>query len=220
MEVVICLLLLLGAPTEAEVDQAIHEILSDAAYQTALPARTVPTTPEEPSDRLGSRDGGFGRGLDGPPGAFAVIARLVWWILVAVGAATLLLWLARELGARYDRAPRPVAAPGVAVRPAPAVRADPDALAGAGRYGEAIHALLLQVLAELRNRSEVPPAWTSREVAAHVPLAGEAREGLRSLVHSVERTHFGGVPADAGEYRRRADDAKALLSELPRGARG
>lgn len=220
MEVVICLLLLQGAPTAAEVDQAVHQVLSDAAYQTALPARTGPTTPEEPSDRPGSRDGAFGRDLDGSPGAFAVIARLVWWILVAVGAATLLLWLARELGARFDKAPREAAAPGTAARPAPPVRADPDGLAEAGRYGEAIHALLLQVLGELRKRSEVPPAWTSREVAAQVPLADKAREGLRTLVRSVERTHFGGVPADEGEYRRRADDAAVLLSELPRGARG
>ena len=219
MEVVICLLLL-GAPTAAEVDGAAHRVLSDDAYQTELPERAGPTTPEEPSDPLGSRDRSFGRGLDGSPGAFAVIAKLVWWILVAVGAATLLLWLARELGGRFDKAPREAAAPGTAARPAPAVRADPDALAGAGRYGVAIHALLLQVLSELRKRSEVPPAWTSREVAAHVPLAGKAREGLRTLVRSVERTHFGGVPADAGEYRRRADDAAVLLSELPRGGRG
>ena len=216
MEVVICFLLL-AAPTAAEVDQAVHRVLSDAAYQIELPERAVPTTP---ADRLGPGDGAPGRDFDGTPDAFAVIARLVWWILVAVGVATVLMWLARELGARYEKAPPPAAAPGTAARRAPPARADAEALAGAGRYREAIHALLLQVLSELRKRSEVPPAWTSREVAAHVPLAGEARDGLRTLVHSVERTHFGGVPADANEYRRRADDAAVLLSALPKGSRG
>ena len=73
---------------------------------------------------------------------------------------------------------------------------------------------------ELRRRSEVPPSWTSREVVAHVPLADETKDGLRTLVHAVERTHFGGLPADAQEYRRRADAAMALLAALPKGAAG
>lgn len=218
MEAVI-LVLLLAAPREAEVDRAARRVLSDEAYQTQLPEGTAPTTSAtSPGRRSPMRD----PNLDGGGGAFATITNLVWWILVAVAAAIGLLWLARELGARFDAAPgSAAAAPAAARRPAAPALADHEALAGAGRYAEAIHALLLRVLAELRMRSEVPSAWTSREVVAHVPLAGETKDGLRTLVHAVERTHFGGLPADAMEYRRQADAATALLETLPaRGSRG
>ncbi|MHC4134977.1 MAG: DUF4129 domain-containing protein [Planctomycetota bacterium] len=217
MEVVLCLLLLV-APTPAEVDQAARRVLSDAAYQTELPEGAAHPGTGTPS---GTFSGGEAADRDFEArGAFSMIARLVWWILIGVAVAIGIAWLARELGARYDKAPRPAAAPGAAPRAAPPSHVDAEGLAGAGRYGEAIHALLLRVLSELRKRANVQPAWTSREVVTHVPLADAAREGLRTLVHAVERTHFGGVPADAAEYRRRAEDAAALLSQLPKGSRG
>jgi len=216
MEVVICLLLL-AAPTPTEVDRAARLVLSDAAYQTELPAGTARPDPAT-SSRTSGRDL---PDLDlEAPGALSTIARLVWWILIGVVVAIGVTWLARELAARFDKTPRPAAAPSVVSRAAPPAPIDPEGLAGAGRYGEAIHALLLRVFSELRQRAKVQPAWTSREVVTHVPLADEAREGLRTLVHAVERTHFGGVAADAAEYRRRSDDAAAVLAGLPKGPRG
>ncbi|MHC4816493.1 MAG: DUF4129 domain-containing protein [Planctomycetota bacterium] len=217
MEVVICLLLL-AAPTD-RVDQAARRILSDDAYQTELPEGTYRPDTEAPSEPPSDSD--MSAGQIEVPDAVATIAQLVWWILVGVAAAVALLWLARELAARYEKPPPPApAAPGAAKETASPAPTDPDALAAAGRFGEAIHALLLRVLLELRRRARIRPAWTSREVVTHVPLADVAEERLRALVHAVERTHFGGVPADAAEYRRRADDTAALLAELPRGPPG
>ena len=215
MEVVICLLLL-AAPTPTEVDHAARRVLSDAAYQTELPAGTA-----RPDAGTPSRTDRDAPDLDfEASGAVSTIARLVWWILIAVVVAIGVAWLARELTARFDKTPRPAAAPSVVARDEPPAHIDPDGLAGAGRYGEAIHALLLRVFSELRQRANVQPAWTSREVVTHVPLRDAARKGLRTLVHAVERTHFGGVAADAAEYRRRADDAAAVLAGLPKGPRG
>ena len=214
MEVVI-LLLLLAAPTPAEVNQAALRVLSDAAYQTELPEGATHPDTGTPS---GTSSAGDAPDRDSEArGAFSTVARLIWWILIVVAVAIGIAWLARELGVRYDKTPRPAAAPGAAPRAAPPRSVDAEGLAGAGRYAEAIHAHLLRVLQELRKRVNVSPAWTSREVVTHVPLEDAARGALRTLVHAVERTHFGGVPADAAEYRRRAEDATALLSRLPKG---
>ncbi|MHC4971923.1 MAG: hypothetical protein ACYTG3_06295 [Planctomycetota bacterium] len=216
MEVVI-LLLLLAAPAD-RADQAARRILSDADYQTELPEGHLLPGADAPTDQPFDFDAADRQIEAGD--AVTTIARLVWWICIGVVAVISLLWLARELAARYERKPPAAAVPAAAPRTAPAATADPERLAEAGRYGEAIHALLLRVLAELRRRAKILPAWTSREVVTHVPLGDAARRGLRALVHAVERTHFGGVAADAAEYRRRADDTAALLTELPKGPRG
>jgi hypothetical protein len=214
MEVVICLLLL-AAPTEA--DQAARRILSETEYQTELPEHAPRADPERGSRRTGVVDEDLGR-IESPD-TLATVMRILWWIFVGVGLVVLLLWLGRELGARHEKAPSAAAAPGAMPRTAPPAPIDPEGLAAAGRYGEAIHALLLRVLLELRRGARIQPAWTSREVATRVPLEDTVREGLRALVHAVERVHFGGLPADEAEYRRCADDTTALLSRLTEGAR-
>lgn len=205
------LLLLLAAPAD-RADEAARRVLSDTGYQTELPDGSV--LPDPPSDP------GVAGQIE-PTGAFATIARLVFWILAGVVVVVALLWLARALAARYEKKPQAAAAPvAAASKETPPVLVDPEALAGAGRYGEAIHALLLRVLVELKQGAKIRPAWTSREIVTHVPLADPARDGLRGLVDAVERTHFGGAPADAAEYRRRAEDTEALLAGLVRGSRG
>ena len=80
--------------------------------------------------------------------------------------------------------------------------ADADGLAREGRFGEAIHALLLRLLAELVHRGESPaaPALTSREVLRGARLGEEARSAMAALVHAAEGVHFGGKRADAAAY--------------------
>jgi hypothetical protein len=80
---------------------------------------------------------------------------------------------------------------------------DAEALARAGRFAEAIHALLLAALRELGRRSGSPaasPAATSREVLRSGSLPTEARAALSPLVSAVESIHFGGLAAGLDEY--------------------
>src|SRR5262249_38684250 len=91
---------------------------------------------------------------------------------------------------------------------------DPEALAGAGRYAEAIHAVWLRTLAELaaRQRLSLPPSQTTREIAAAGPASAQARPALRALVGAVEESLFGGRPVGPDEYRSSLDNAKRVLA--------
>lgn len=84
---------------------------------------------------------------------------------------------------------------------------DPEQLAAQGRYGEAMHALLLVAIAGLAQRCLHPPSpsRTSRELIRQLPLRPEAREAFAGLVAAVELNLFGGVPAGEEDYRRNLD---------------
>jgi hypothetical protein len=88
------------------------------------------------------------------------------------------------------------AAPGPGDAPGPPGE-DAEALAAEGRYSDAIHALLLGVLA---RRGGLHPAWTSREALKRLRLEPTGREALGEIVALVERTLFGGLPATRADY--------------------
>lgn len=136
------------------------------------------------------------------PDLVAFLLRAVFWLAVAVGVAVLLGWLLRSLsGLRRD-----VAAPAAPGRAAPRVGRAPleaaEALAAQGRFGEAIHVLLLRTLEALAaRRGPLAPSATSREILRTAPLASEAREALQGLVAAVEVSHFGGAEPGAEDWR-------------------
>jgi hypothetical protein len=87
-----------------------------------------------------------------------------------------------------------------------------DALAAAGRHGEAIHVLLHAALGAIgAGTGGLDDATTSREALASAHVSGPAREALRVLVGGVEAWLFGGVTIGAEEYAR-CRDAFAELS--------
>jgi hypothetical protein len=77
-----------------------------------------------------------------------------------------------------------------------------DALAAEGRFAEAMHMLLLEGLAHMRQRLDEPFAdsLTSREIVQRTNLPAEARAALRDVVARVEFTYFGEYPAAAADY--------------------
>jgi hypothetical protein len=122
-------------------------------------------------------------------------------VLVAV-------WLASEITrrrARSGRASRGVSARGTAAAEGgiPSVE-EASRLAAEGRYGEAIHVLLLAAFGQLalRSRRPLPPHWTSREALRALPLGPETQSTLRDLVAAVEGWLFGGLPVPPEEYER------------------
>ncbi len=108
-----------------------------------------------------------------------------------------------------------------AVRPAADVMIAADELARQGRFVEAIHTLLLQGLADIRQRldEQFADSLTSREILRSARLPDRGRAPLRDLIARVEWTYFGEHPAGAADYAAcRAsfgELAQALHREAP-----
>jgi hypothetical protein len=134
------------------------------------------------------------------------ILQYVFWGGLAVGAALILYFIAREFVPeawfRKARAERVVTDWRPDVGLARALLEDADGLAAAGRFDEAIHMLLFRSIDDLvaRRPGAVRPALTSRDIAGLEVLPGEARSAFTRLAQAVERTFFGGRPADAEAF--------------------
>jgi hypothetical protein len=207
------------APTSAELRGRAAEVLADRRYQRRLPG-------EESSGKPGSlpnlpREAGGG-GV--PPGALpetfalplaglSTLAQVVCWVLLAAAAVLALLGLIQALPAcrPLPATPSPES-PERPERSAEPRLGDPAALAAQGRYGEAVHALLLAAIALLarRFRLPLPPSRTSRELLRALPLQGAAREAFAGLVGTVERSWFGGAPVGPEEYAASVERFRAV----------
>jgi hypothetical protein len=95
-----------------------------------------------------------------------------------------------------------------------------DDLAARGQFVEAMHALLLQSLAEVRRRLDVQFAdsLTSREIVQSARLSQTGRASLRDIVARVEWTYFGGRPAARPDYDGCRQSFVALAQALQQGA--
>jgi hypothetical protein len=148
--------------------------------------------------------------------AFGPVLQYVFWGGVAVGVAFLLYFLLRELVPETWFRRRRTAVPVTDWRPEPgkarALLEDADGLAAAGRFEEAIHLLLFRSIDDLVSRRPgvVRPALTSRDIAELEVLPGDARSAFTRLAQAVERTFFGGRPADADEFGRARQDYEAF----------
>ena len=203
--------ILASGPAPDAVRDAARKVLEDGGYQTELP---IPVEPQMPGwlerflDWLSSLFSGLGGGA---------VIEVLFWIIVAVVLFFLLRWLFTEWqhrrkkpevkGAGFEEVPL------LDLGPLP----DAEALAGAGEFAAAIHALLLhaqQVLVS-RLKFDLRAALTSREVLKGVTLGGAAEEELRGLVTAVEISRFGGADVLApdwdlcrGRYARFVDEVK------------
>lgn len=84
---------------------------------------------------------------------------------------------------------------------------DARALEAAGRFAEAIHALLLHALRSGIGRSgrRFSDALTAREVVSGLGLPAGRRGALTRLLRASEDAWFGGKPAEAADFRRCLD---------------
>lgn len=221
---------LAAAPPSAErVREHVDAVLADKDYQTQLPGRAgneaVPWT--QPSDigagehdrqRRKRRQGD--REIDA--GGFGAFASILMYVLMFAAIAALIIWLATELSGYWRD--RPAAdketllgsdADAVIARPL----GDAEALAGQGRFGDAIHTLLLRTLSELSARLErpLPPALTSREILREVAVPDDARTALAGLITAVEVSHFGDVVPGAAEYQHCLASFRRFAAAYTRG---
>ena len=104
---------------------------------------------------------------------------------------------------------------------APSATVAADELARQGRFVDAMHLLLLQSLAAIRERLDEPFAdsLTSREILRSTRLSESGKALLHEIVARVEWSYFGQHPAERADYdacRARFDAlVQALREEVP-----
>lgn len=220
---------LLGAPAGAQTASPedartrARAILADPRYQKGLPRH------EAPQDLAEARESSFPNvrvpsvpvpESAGPVlGAGAYLARMVFTVLLVAVGVLLVGWIVRALwqwtGRRRPGEASPQAAEaGASLEPEREPElADASRLAAEGRYGEAIHALLLAAIHHFAARAhmQVPPSRTSRELARLLPLGTESRPVFNELVRAVELYLFGGVDAGAEDYERSLARFRSLV---------
>jgi hypothetical protein len=95
-----------------------------------------------------------------------------------------------------------------------------DALSRDGRFVEAMHTLLLQSLAEIRQHldAQFADSMTSREILRGAKLTSHGRASLHQIVAAVERTYFGAYPAKPDDYVACRQSFESLRYALRGGA--
>jgi hypothetical protein len=174
-------LLAAASLSPAELRARAEAVLAAGDYQRALPEEPAP-----PAFQLSL-------------GPLELLVRILLWTALAVLVVLAVSWLVRRLaaGARDVEVAEPAGAAAV-----PELRLESAAaLAAAGRWAEAIHALLLETLEALSRAARLAPSLTSREIVERVRLPAPARDALEGLVVAVELSRFGGAPAGEGDYR-------------------
>ena len=204
MSSLVALGILAVAPTataSTDVDAVLDAIYDEQDIQRQLPV-VVPDDPPAPGEKI--------------PAEFG------WFVLAgaAVGTAALALWLmAFNLDAVGQRRKRRASRTLGVESPDPGTQVPgdwletADSLARQARFAEAIHLLLLGVLALLRMADDrTSEAKTAREIArTHV---GPHPERLHALVRASELAHFGGRPATQAQF----EDCRRDAVEIDRAA--
>jgi hypothetical protein len=159
------------------------------------------------------------------------IARLLWdgIFCAAICAALYLLYLflvhgRGDLFARWRRSAKAVGtqAAGSAhgLQASAEVMMTADELARQGRFVEAMHSLLLQSLADMRQRldEQFADSLTSREILRSSRLPDNGRASLREIIARVEWTYFGHHPAGPADYEACREKFSELSQALHGGA--
>ena len=179
----------------------IHALLDKAVQQNQLQT-ILPAAPTDESWHV-----------QVPPVFFALALLFLLGILVYQFRDMIPIWR-RSRRPAWDDAKPP--ADGENPTAEPAVLAAADELAAQGRLAEAMHALLLQSLGDIRERLDEPFAdsLTSREILRGTRLSEAGKAALRDIVMRVEETYFGDYPARPPDYeacrRRFADLTQSL----------
>jgi hypothetical protein len=201
------------AQAKPDPNKTAHEILADGSYQTELPLGS--SAPPESGDSFArNRGSGEGQGdvgsishAESPSSGELGFGRIVAYILAAFGIAALCAALGRAAVAwwisRSGRPARVAADPFTEASSKPKDLEDSAALAAAGRYSEAVHALLLEAIEVLRTVASTAPiheSLTSREIVGHCQRSAASRDALGGIVACVEVSHFGGAPLASSDF--------------------
>jgi hypothetical protein len=186
----------LAAQTTQEVQAAAETAIRRLDLQTEFPR-----VPEPPSWHFNL-----------PPETLWIVVAIAIAILAYVFRDTFLSW-----GPAAGSWTEPEGALGDASASSEAmVLGAADELAARGQFVEAMHVLLLQGLAYIRQRLNRPlsDSLTSREILRSTNLPEAARASLRDVIARVELTYFGRRPAALADYTACRTSFHALMQAL------
>lgn len=197
------------------LSQMLDETVKTRRIQTRFPERKV--------EKEGRGGNGVGGGSGSPSVVSDAAATTMLYVSVAVFAVMLILTILDNLrppkpGEKKIRPPTPEEADLLRSR-MNTVRLEGDKLAAMGDYAEAMHALLLQSLDEMRRRLGVPISisLTSREILDRIRLEPRAHDALADIVDCVEISYFGSHAPGADEYASCRRSFTELTNILARG---
>ena len=202
-------------PDDAAVARSLEAMRADGGYQFDLPTSVPPPQPKlslpEWLEALFRWMGGAGQPV--MQGLALLLAALV-----VLAILYMLVPGVRELVDRFTRRARPAPAEEEESgwRPDAAqardLLAEADALAAAGRYGDAAHLLLGRSLEDIASRRPglLRPALTARAIAAEGDLPGGARSAFGRIVAVVEQALWARRTIDAGDWT----DARASYQDF------
>ncbi len=185
-----------AADASARFDAAHAELLADKSIQFEM----TTYTPEPPPAWLEAL-----LNLIGASGS-----QIFFWIVLAIAIIALLAFLARRAQDSDWSWLRRRKAEGVEAEawrpeeaPARALLQEADALAAAGRYGEAAHLLLFRSIEDIDRRRPdlVRPALTSRDIATAPALPPGPKSAFGRIVMMVERSLFGGRTLEEHDWK-------------------
>jgi hypothetical protein len=145
----------------------------------------------------------------------------VVWVALACAAA-LVVYSFRDMIPIWRRHPAngwdPLAtesSEALSDQPSQALRAA-DEMGREGRFVEAMHMLLLQSLADIRQHlgEQFADSLTSREILRGVRLPQQGRASLHEIVAGVELTYFGGRAATLADYTACRNSFETLRQAL------
>lgn len=150
------------------------------------------------------------------------IGQTLFWPVVAVIAVVLVVVVVQVIrrrglpGLPRNGAALPDAPVASALIPASAL-ADADALAEDGRYGAAVHALLLRGIGAIEDRfpRALTPAHTSRDIAALGVLPPALRAVFSAIAGQAERAVFAKIPLGREEWEACRALYAGLLDPAP-----
>jgi hypothetical protein len=200
-----------------------HDGLSaDPSFQTGLPVSQPPELPRTGPSVLGD----VFEAIGGFIAFIAPVLRLLLIFALIVLVIFVLYSLARALYDRRERLGRLLNRPNAAddlktvdLRPeeqfARTLLSDADALAAAGRYGEAIRLLLLSSIRDMQVRihQRIGVSLTAREIGRLGALPDVSRLALHRIIHTVELNVFGEQPVGQDDYSRAREDYTLLAFE-------
>jgi hypothetical protein len=207
---VVAVVLGVVAPAPDQVRERAAAIEARGGYQRDLPVAT--SEPQEPRRGTARAPVQRYRPPDLPvalPPPVRLPALPLDWLALG-GLGVLLAWAAFKVFGNWHTSAgstNPPVDPGALAKTSSSLRGatgSADQLARAGRFAEALHALLLQAIAELSRRCEVAGSLTTRELlhSAAATLRDDGQAALRELAASVERVHFGGRAALEEDYQQ------------------
>jgi len=215
-----------GTASEGAIREAVREVYAAEEYQLEIRPEAQPEPPPVPAPEETSRSAAWPnpRSDAKPPPGLGGAIQFLLWTTVAVLGVLLAIWISREWAPFWPGGPRTRTrkqAHVARIRPTVAPVADEvkpefERLAAGGRYGDAVHGILLALQWEIGRRRQSPfaPALTSREILRSVRLVPPAGASFEHIVIRVEGSLYGGEEVDASRYEECAGHYRAVLAGL------